>query len=316
MLILAMVTRVTEYYKSISHLNGPLLKQYEPDELEDCCKSYETVDPLHEESYMVVPRLIHRYKDRVLLLVTDNCLMYCRHCFRRDFVKNDNGDILDSEIEAACDYIKSNSDIHEVLLSGGDPLSLPHERVDYILTKLKNCRDNLIIRIGTRVPVVDPGSITPKYVKALSKHKPVWIAIQCNHPDELTKEVQEATGRLIDAGINIVNQSVLLKGVNDSVTILRDLCHKLLDFRIKPYYIFQGDLARGTSHFRVPLKDGLKIIRDLRSQVSGLAMPTYAVDIPGGGGKIPLTADYIVGEDETYYYLKNNEGFIGRYPKE
>ncbi|MGL1894438.1 MAG: KamA family radical SAM protein [Spirochaetaceae bacterium] len=308
--------KVTPYYESIAVGNPPLLKQYQPDSREKNILPYEVSDPLDEKKHMITPRLIHRYADRVLVLVTDNCLLYCRHCFRRDFIGKGQNIITDSELDDVCKYIDSNNDVHEVLLSGGDPLTIPISRLSEILNRIVNIRPNLVIRIGTRVPIVSPGSITPELLELFRNTSSIWLALQCNHPLELTSEVQVAVDSLRFAGVTLVNQAVLLKGINDDSLILKDLCHKLLEFGIKPYYIFQGDLARGTSHLRVPLKEGLKIMGELRDLVSGLALPIYAVDIPGGGGKIHLTKDFIVDEDEDNYILKNSDGFIGKYPKE
>lgn len=307
---------VTDYYKTISKDNSSLLKQFSPDGREKHILPYEVSDPLDELKHMVSPRLIHRYKDRVLLLVTDNCRIYCRHCFRRDFIDKGAEDITNEELTLVCSYINNHPEVHEVLLSGGDPLTLEPSRLSFILSKIKGCRKNIIIRIGTRVPIVDPEMITDDLVSVLKEASPVWMALQVNHPDELTDVVREVLSRLSFAGVSLLNQSVLLKDINDSVEVLRDLSFKLLEFRVKPYYIFQGDLAEGTSHLRVPLKKGLQIMKKLRDEVSGIALPVYAVDIPGGGGKIPLNSDFITGEDDNYYYLTNSEGFTGKYPKE
>lgn len=308
--------RVTPYFRSISINNPALERQFTPDEREGIYLDYETEDPLYEGNHTVSNRLVHRYRDRVLLLATDNCRLYCRHCFRRDYIDRGQNNLSDRDIEDACSYIKEHSEVHEILISGGDPLTLGAERLDYLLTRLKEARTNLVIRIGTRAPIVDPDIITDKITAVFKKFKPVFMAIQVNHPDELTNKVEVALDKLSKAGVILLNQSVLLKGINDSVETLKALSFKLLEFRVKPYYLFQGDLARGTSHLRVPLSRGLQLVRELRSQVSGIAMPTYAVDIPGGGGKIPLTGDYITGEDDDYFYLRNSEGFTGRYPKE
>ncbi len=308
--------RVTDYYKTKSMGKAALWRQFKPDEREKHILPYEVTDPLNELKHMVSPRLIHRYKDRVLLLVTDNCLLYCRHCFRRDFIDRGENDITDNEVDLACLYIKQHPEVHEVLLSGGDPLTLDVKRLRGILNKIKLCRKNIIIRIGTRVPIVDPKMVTDDLIDVLKENSPIWMALQVNHPDELTEEAGEVLEKLSYAGVTLLNQSVLLKDVNDSVDILRDLSFKLLENRVKPYYLFQGDLAEGTSHLRVPLKKGLELMGLLRDEVSGIALPTYAVDIPGGGGKVPLNSDYIIDEDEKYYYLKNSSGFVGQYPKE
>ena len=308
--------RVTDYYKSISPEGSVLRKQYMPDDKEEIVKEYENLDPLDENRHMVAPRLIHRYKDRVLLLTTGNCLLYCRHCFRRDFIDKSDAPLTDRELNMATNYIKNHPEVHEVILSGGDPLTLNLKRLGQILKAVNGIRPHLVIRIGTRVPIVSPDTITNEHIKLFSELGNIWINLQCNHPDELTNKVQELLIKINMAGVNLLNQSVLLKGVNDSVEVLTKLSHRLLECRVKPYYLFQGDLAKGTSHFRVPIKRGLEIMRLLREEVSGIALPTYAVDIPGGGGKIPLNSDYITGEDKDYYYLTNNQGFTGKYPKE
>lgn len=308
--------RVTDYYRSIATEGSALWMQFTPDERENIFLPYEVSDPLDEKKHMVVPRLIHRYKDRVLLLVTDKCLLYCRHCFRRDFIDSGEQSITDNELISVVEYIEKHPEVHEVILSGGDPLTLSLKNLDWLLSSINSIRDNIIIRIGTRVPIVSPDSITGELVSILKRSGSIWINLQCNHPEELTPEVKKALNMLSSAGINILNQSVLLKGINDSVQVLRDLSFKLLEFKVKPYYLFQGDLAKGTSHFRVPIKKGLELMRKLRDEVSGIALPIYAVDIPGGGGKVPLNRDFITGEDENYYYLTNSEGFTGRYPKE
>lgn len=305
----------TKYFRELSKGKEHLQKQYIYDSREDVTLAYEDSDPLGENKYKVAPRLIHRYKDRVLLLVTDRCALYCRHCFRRDYVDTGLETISDSDLKEVCNYIRSHKEVHEILLSGGDPLILG-DGIDRVLKAIKEAREDIVIRIGSRLPIVDPERVDDNLAKILGEYRPLWLSIQCNHSDELTEMVKVAIDRLLDRGINIVNQSVLLKGVNDSVEELKSLCHKLLEFRIKPYYLFQGDLARGTSHLRVPVQKGLKLIKELRKEISGLAMPTYAVDIPGGGGKIPLNRDYIVGEDENWIYLESGSGKKGRYPKE
>lgn len=308
--------RVTEYYKKISKDKPHLLKQFTPDKRENNILKYEVCDPLDEGKHMVSQRLVHRYKNRVLLLVTDNCRLYCRHCFRRDFIDRGENDISDIQLDDACKYIINHPQVHEVLISGGDPLTLGSKRISYIISKLKKTRNNIVIRIGTRVPVVDPELITDELLDVLKESSPIWMALQVNHPDELTPEVGLTLNRLNSAGVSLLNQSVLLKDINDSVEVLRDLSFKLLEMNVKPYYLFQGDLAQGTSHLRVPLKKGLEIMEKLRDEVSGIGLPTYAVDIPGGGGKVPLNSDFIINEDEEFYYLKNSAGFIGKYPKE
>jgi lysine 2,3-aminomutase len=308
--------RVPDYYKIKACNCPPMKRQFTPDDREDIVLPYEVSDPLDENSHMVSPRLIHRYKDRVLMLVTDKCQLYCRHCFRRDYIDSGSSSINNEEIEKASIYIKAHPEVHEIILSGGDPLTLPIEDLAFLLQSINSIRDNLVIRIGTRVPIVNPIEISDKLIELLQSHGNIWLNLQCNHPKELTEEVRCVLKSFSMAGIHLLNQSVLLKDINDSVDILKKLSHRLLEFGVKPYYIFQGDLAKGTSHLRVPITKGLEIMSQLRNELSGLAMPLYAVDIPGGGGKIPLNRDYITGEDDEYYYLTNREGFNGKYPKE
>ncbi len=308
--------KVTEYFKSLSHEGSGLWKQFYPDPRESIFKDYELEDPLSENKYLVSPRLVHRYKDRVLMLVTDQCLMYCRHCFRKDFIDRGINEISDSEIDLACEYIKKHSEVHEVILSGGDPLTISECKLSSVLKKIRQIRPGLIIRIGTRIPVVEPGLITDGLINILKENSPLWFLLQINHPDELTPDSVAALKRLNMAGVGLLNQSVLLKGINDSVDILKRLYQGLLEVMVKPYYIFQGDLARGTSHLRVPISRGLEIINELKGEISGIAMPIYAVDIPGGGGKIHLNRESIINEDDEFYYLQNSDGFVGKYPKE
>lgn len=308
--------RVTEYYKTLAKKFPVLKRTYFPDVQEEKITPYEVSDPLGEKSHEVSSGLIHRYKDRVLFLVTDTCALYCRHCFRRDFIDQKSATYTEEAIKSAVDYIREHQEVHEIILSGGDPLTLSPQKLDYLLKMFSSIRDNIIIRIGTRVPIVDPFGLSDKILEILGRYKPIYLMLQCNHRYELTNEVRDVIHKLLAQGVILLNQAVLLKGINDSVNELKLLCHGLLEFGIKPYYIFQGDLARGTSHFRVPIDKGLVIMRELRDEVSGIAMPTYAVDIPGGGGKIPLNSDYIDRIDEEFYYLKNSSGFIGKYPRE
>lgn len=308
--------RVTEYYKKLAEKYPVLKRTYLPDEKESYISSMEVTDPLNEKSHEVTKGLIHRYKDRVLFLVTDSCALYCRHCFRRDFIDTNSGCYCDDDLVAAVEYIKTHPEVHEIILSGGDPLTISPEKLNYLLKYFTSIRDDIVIRIGTRIPIVNPEGVTKQLLEVIQRYRPIYILLQCNHFYELTEEVRGSIYKLQEAGVMILNQAVLLKGINDSVEELKRLCHRLLEFGIKPYYIFQGDLARGTAHFRVPIDRGLQLMKELRDEVSGIAMPTYAVDIPGGGGKIPLNSDYIDRIDEKFYYLKNSSGFIGKYPRE
>ncbi len=309
---------VTDYYLSLveNNENDPLRLQCipRPEELET--KSYELSDPLGEDKYKVSARLIHRYRDRVLFLVTDTCAVYCRHCFRRSFTGGKGGTADEADISGAAEYVGQHKEVTEVILSGGDPLVMDTSVVERILAAFKKVRNDIVFRIGTRVPVVLPSRIDRYLVETLKKYSPVYIMTQFNHPREITSLSRRASVMLIDAGIPVFNQTVLLKGVNDDPGILEELFHRLVGLRIKPYYIFQGDLAAGTSHLRVPLGRGLEIMQELRGRISGLAMPVYAVDLPGGGGKVPLTESYIVSRRDGVWNLRDSEGRAYFYPDE
>ena len=250
---------------------------------------YETRDPLGEGYHTPVSRVIHQYPDRVLIKVTDQCAVYCRHCFRRSFSGGTAGDISDAEIEGAAVYLKGEPGINEILLSGGDSLALPDGRLLGLIDALTAGQRERTFRICTRMPVVAPSRITPGLVRRLAVRKPVWVVTQYNHPRELTSESLEAVKRFLNAGIPVANQTVLLRGVNDDEETLVRLFTGLVAAGVKPYYLFQGDLAAGTSHLRVGLIRGLALVKALGRRVSGLAMPVYAVDLPEGGGKTVLS---------------------------
>lgn len=297
-------------------LNDPLRRQAIPTIDERHELDYELIDPLGEDLYTVAPRVIHRYPDRVLVLVTDECALHCRHCFRRRFTGSSGGAITDGELAAAVSYVCEHVAVREVLLSGGDALLLSDARVGRVVTAFRQARADLVLRVATRAPVVIPNRVTDHLVATLAAAEPLWLVTQFNHPAEITAESIVAIKKVIDSGIPVVNQTVLLRGVNDVATTLADLFTQLVSHRVKPYYLFQGDLAPGTSHFRVSLSRGLELVRELRSRVSGLAMPTYAVDIPGGGGKVRLEESAIVRETADRYELLDAEGTVYSYPRE
>jgi lysine 2,3-aminomutase len=275
----------------------------------------ESDDPLGEEHQSPVPGLVHRYPDRVLLLLSDFCSTYCRYCTRSRVVGH--GRILPSRtrLEAALDYIRANPRVRDVLLSGGDPLTLGDDRLDWVLSRLRRIRHVEVIRIGTKVPAVLPQRITRKLVTMLRRYHPLWMSLHFTHPDECTPETHRACAMLADAGIPLGSQTVLLKGVNDNVPVMAELMHRLMRMRVRPYYLYQCDPISGSGHFRTPIAKGLDIIRGLRGFTSGYAVPTYVVDAPGGGGKIPLMPDYTLGHDTTGdMLLKNYEGDVYRYP--
>ncbi len=291
--------RINPYYMALIRKHGaPLLRQAVPDirELHD---PDGMPDPLAEEKLSPVPNLVHKYPDRALLLVCSECAMYCRFCTRKRKVGTPGMTITPQTLRAGLDYLRRTPQIREVLLSGGDPLLLSDERLDAILGSLRAIPSIEVIRIGSRVPCTLPMRVTRELADMLARHHPLYINTHFNHPAELTPEAAEACGRLADAGIPLACQTVLLRGVNDNAEVLRQLMRGLLAMRVRPYYLFQADLTRGTAHFRTTIDRGLAIMRQLIGHLSGMAVPTYALDAPGGGGKIPLTPDYIteLGEE-------------------
>ena len=274
---------------------------------------HDLLDPLAEDHDSPVPGLTHRYPDRVLFLITDMCSMYCRHCTRRRFAGMRDAETSIDHINEAIQYIADNPQIRDVLLSGGDALLVSDERIEYILEKLRNIDHVEVIRVGTRSPVVLPQRITDKLVAILKRHQPIWVNTHFNHPDEITADSKAALDKLSDAGIPLGNQSVLLRGVNDCVHIMRKLVTKLVAVRVRPYYIYQCDLSMGIEHFRTPISKGIEIIEGLRGHVSGFAVPTFVVDAPGGGGKIPVMPTYVISQAPGKIVLRNYEGVITTY---
>ena len=294
---------ITDYYSSLIDFNDPddpLARQVIPSEEEKTGSTGETEDPLAELNHSFGERLIHRYANRVAFLATDTCAQYCRFCFRRRFTGAMQGCATDKQVREASDYLKKHPEIREMLLTGGDPLTLPDEKLDSLISEFRLASPNLIIRICTRIPVVLPDRITDSLIAVFRKHNsaPFYLMVQFNHPGELTQSSIRAVSAFINAGIPAFNQTVLLNGVNDSADTLEKLFNGLVAIRVKPYYLFQGDLVRGTSCFRVPLEKGLAIEKELRRRLSGLAMPLYAADLPEGGGKVPLCGSYIEGKTE------------------
>jgi lysine 2,3-aminomutase len=299
--------RVTPYYLSlIRSVGDPIWRQAVPstEELEGgrCC-----ADPLDEEQQSPVPNLVHRYPDRVLFMVCSECAMYCRFCTRKRKVGKEQMHISRETIASGLAYIRSHPEIRDVILSGGDPLLLSNELLEAILKELRAIPSVEIIRIGSRIPVVLPQRITPALVRILHRYHPLYLNTHFNHPDEITPSSAKAIARLADAGIPLGNQTVLLRGVNDDPQTMRRLMQKLLMIRVKPYYLYQADLVLGTEHFRTTVEEGLEIMRALRGHTSGLAVPAYVIDAPGGGGKIPLLPDYLqsLGSE---VLLKNYQG--------
>ncbi len=307
---------ITPYYASLMDRqdpNDPIRLQAVPRLAELHRGPADMVDPLHEDTDSPVPGLTHRYPDRVLFLVTDQCAMYCRHCTRRRFAGETDSARSKEEIDACIEYIRNTPAVRDVLLSGGDPMLVSDERLDHILTELRKIPHVEIIRLGTRAPVVLPMRVTDELVSILKKHQPVWVNTQFNHPSELTTEAIAACDRLTDAGIPINNQSVLLRGVNDCVHVMRELVRKLVMHRIRPYYLYQCDLSVGTEHFRTPVSRGIEIIEGLRGHTTGFAVPTFVIDAPGGGGKIPVMPQYVISQAPGKTILRNYEGIITTY---
>lgn len=307
---------ITPYYLSLINTedeNDPIKKQAVPNNLELYFAPEDQRDPLHEETDSPCAGLTHRYPDRVLFLVTNQCSMYCRHCTRRRFSGQKDTALTIEQIDASIEYIRSHNEVRDVLISGGDPLTLSDEKIEYILKNLHEIEHVEIIRIGTRTPVVMPQRITPELCNILKKYHPLWINTHFNHPNEITPESEKACSMLLEAGIPLGNQSVLLAGVNDCVHIMRQLVRKLVQIRVRPYYIYQCDLSLGLSHFRTSVAKGMEIIEGLQGHTTGFAVPTFVIDAPGGGGKIPIMPNHIISQGHRKYILRNFEGRITTY---
>jgi len=297
-------------------LTDPLRRQFIPTAAEFQTQPYELDDPLGEEHFSPLPRLIHRYPDRALLLVTDQCAVHCRYCFRSRFTGSANGGISPDQLSAVASYLAAHPGIRELILSGGDAFMLGDGKLADILDAARRARPDIVFRVATRMPLVMPSRVTAGLAALLRVHAPLWVVVQVNHPAELGPDASQALGVLSDAGIPLISQTVLLAGVNDDVDTLTELFTSLVRSRVKPYYLFQGDLAPGTAHFRVNLARSLEIVAELRGRISGLAMPVFAVDIPGGAGKVPLEPSALAGEDEIGYQLRAVAGHLYHYPKE
>ncbi|MCT4633477.1 MAG: lysine 2,3-aminomutase [Firmicutes bacterium] len=307
---------ITPYYASLMDENDshcPVRKQAVPTILETHYSKTDMDDPLHEDEDSPVPGLTHRYPDRVLFLITDMCSMYCRHCTRRRFAGSKDCAMPTDRIEKAIEYIRNTPEVRDVLLSGGDALLVSDEKLEYIISKLREIPHVEIIRIGTRTPVVMPQRITKELTDILSKYHPIWINTHFNHSKEITPESTKACAMLANAGIPLGNQSVLLRGINDCIHVMKKLVQDLLKIRVRPYYIYQCDLSKGIEHFRTPVSKGIEIIEALRGHTSGLAVPTFVVDAPGGGGKTPVMPSYLISQAPGKVVLRNYEGVITTY---
>ena len=308
---------ITPYFASLiekeNYRNDPIFKQAFPNPAELEISRYDMSDPLHEDEDSPVEGITHRYPDRVLFLVSNRCSMYCRHCTRKRKVGDTDHIPSKEQILKGISYIRNNRQVRDVLLSGGDPFMLPEDYLDWILTELREIPHVEIIRIGSRMPVVLPYRITDALVNMLKKHHPIWLNTHFNHPRELTRSARKALQKLADAGIPLGNQSVLLAGVNDCPRIMKQLNQKLVQNRVRPYYLFQCDLSEGLSHFRTPIGKGIEIVESLVGHTTGFAVPTYVVDAPGGGGKIPIMPNYIISYSTNKVVLRNYEGIITTY---
>lgn len=307
---------ITPYYLSLidpTDPEDPIRKQAIPTVYETHIAAADLEDPLAEDTDSPAPGLTHRYPDRALLLVTDQCSMYCRHCTRRRKAGETDRAYGKDSIEQAIEYIRKTPGIRDVLLSGGDALLCSDEMLDWILTEIRSIPHVEIVRIGSRTPVVMPQRITPELCNVLKKHHPIWLNTHFNHPFEMTETAMKGLAMLADAGIPLGNQSVLLRGVNDSPYIMRELCHQLVKNRVRPYYIYQCDLSTGIEHFRTRVGKGIEIMEYLRGHTSGYAVPTFIVDAPGGGGKIPVAPQYVISQSDNRIILRNYEGVITTY---
>lgn len=307
---------ITPYYLSLIDLNDPfdpIRKQAIPTDAELEFAPYEEADPLHEDTDSSCPGLTHRYPDRVLFLTTDMCSMYCRHCTRRRFAGQHDCQVPKDQINNCIEYIRNHPEVRDVVLSGGDALMLSDDLLEYIISNLRQIPHVEIIRIGSRTPVVMPQRITPALCDMLKKYHPIWLNTHFNHPNEITEEAANACAMLANAGVPLGNQSVLLAGVNDCTHVMLKLVNQLVRIRVRPYYIYCCDPSLGLSHFRTPVSKGIEIIEALRGHTSGLCVPTFVVDAPGGGGKTPVMPNYVVSQTPRKVVLRNFEGVITTY---
>lgn len=305
--------RINPYYLSLIRYEGdPIWLQCVPDvkELEDIDAPE---DPLKEDDMSPVPNITHRYPDRALFLVTSQCGLYCRFCTRKRKV-GDQSKISMRTLESAFQYLEQHTEITDVIMSGGDPLMLTDTMLEKILIRLREIKHIQIIRLGSKMPCVLPHRITPQLCEMLKKYHPIYCNTHFNHPWEITEESKKACGMLVDSGIPVGNQCVLMKGVNDNADTMRELMKGLLAMRVRPYYIYQADLTKGANHFRTPLKVGMEIMDKLRGHISGLAVPQFVIDAPGGGGKIPMLPEYVISQDENKIVLRNFKYNIYEYP--
>ncbi|HAO65583.1 MAG TPA: lysine 2,3-aminomutase [Verrucomicrobiales bacterium] len=309
---------ITPYFSNLIHREDPICpirRQVVPRVEETVSSAWDMSDPCGEDEHSPVPGLVHRYPDRVLFLVTDRCAAYCRYCTRSRLVSNASGYGFQPDYQEQLDYIRKHPEVRDVLFSGGDPLLLSDSKLEGLLKALRDIPHVEFIRIGSRIPIFLPQRITSDLCEMLKQFHPLFMSVHANHPRELTTEVKEALGRLADAGIPLGNQSVLLRGVNDSVPVMKALIHKLLMCRVRPYYLYQCDLISGSAHLRTSVRKGLEIMRGLRGHTTGYAVPQYVIDAPGGGGKVPINPEYILSHNNERVVIRNFEGRVFEYPE-
>jgi lysine 2,3-aminomutase len=307
---------ITPYYASLmdpEDTTCPIRMRAVPTILETQVAPEDMVDPLHEDVDSPVPGLTHRYPDRVLFLATDRCSMYCRHCTRRRMAGEMDKPRAQEQIDEMLAYVRDTPGVRDVLLSGGDPLTLSTQRLEYIVAKLREIEHVEIVRYGTSIPVVLPQRVTDELLSMSKKYQPLWINTHFNHPKELTAESRRSLARLADAGFVLGNQTVLMRGVNDCPFVMKELVQRLVENRVRPYYMYQCDLSQGISHFRTSISRGIEIMEHLRGHTSGFAVPEFIVDLPGGGGKTPVNPNYVVSRNEHVVIFRNYEGVIGKY---
>ena len=309
---------ITPYYASLIQRfdeTDPIFRMAVPQPGELLDPPFLTDDPLAEDHDMPVPGMVHRYTDRALVIATSVCAMYCRHCTRKRVAGHRESSISSLRLKQVTQYLYEHPEIHDVIVSGGDPFTMGTETLEKVLAAIRAVPSVEIIRIGSRTPVTLPMRITDNLVTMLRRYAPVWVNTHFNHPSEITTESREACGRLVDAGIPVNNQSVLLRGVNDDPLVMETLLRGLIRMRVRPYYLFQCDLVRGVEHFRTPVSRGIEIMEYLRGRLGGLAIPSYVVDAPGGGGKIPVLPTYLVSMSPTHTVFRNFEGMLVSYPE-
>jgi lysine 2,3-aminomutase len=310
---------VTPYYFSLADPSDPrcpIRRQIIPAADEFSYLPYESTDPLCEEQYTVMPGLVRKYDDRCILKLTDMCAVHCRFCFRRFFTGTRKKTLSLPRVKKAALYVAKEKRIKELLITGGDPLLVDDGALDEYIHIIRKTNPHLVLRIGTRVPAVLPQRITPTLTALLAQYKPLWVVTHFNHGRELTQDSTRALALLVDAGVPVLNQTVLLKGINDHAGLLADLFSRLVRARVKPYYLFQGDLAKGTSHFRTGIRRGLRLMRELSRNISGLALPKYAVDLPRGGGKVVLREASVKRVEKGFYIIENYAKKLYKYPEE